>query len=461
MAQLAKIETAKLPATAIAGVKVQAESNVIPLKTEDVVYQRLGLIVLVLIFGVFAVWAAFAPLGTYAVASGKVAEQTKNQVVQHREGGVIDEIFVDDGDHVSKGQKLLTISSADTLAESGIDQEQLLSNLALEARLNAELEDYKEIAFPPELTGSQNKRAKEVMAQELQQFKVRKRASDSGDAVLKQKIQQLKEQFQGADGQINAQRELGASYAKEVKELQGLFDRKLISKLQLDDTERKLLTVNSDVAALEANKASFKVQIAAAEEQLVLQNNNERKEISAQLSDTRGKVADGRNRLKAVSDRLARTVVTAPMTGTVIALAYHTQGGVVQPGGKILEIVPETHAFEVEAQINLSDIDKVRVGLGANIHFPAFPAVSFLAATPGEVVYVSADTQAADDAHGTQYYRAKIRIKPEGVAELEKRHLELVQGMPAEVSINAGERTFLDYLLKPVTSMVNHAFNED
>lgn len=460
MAQLAKIETAKVPSTAVAGLKAISENNVVVLQTDDAIYQRLGLWILVLVLGVFVVWAAFAPLGSYAVATGKVVVQTDNQVIQHREGGVIKDIFVDDGDRVVKGQKLMMISPADAQAEKGVIQEQLLNSLGFEARLDAELEDRKQITFPPQLLNAGDARAHSIMADEQQQFKVRTAAARAENSVAEQRIQQLKEQLQGTDDQIKAQLELAASYRKEMDELKGLFARQLISKLQLNDTERKYLTTKTSIADLEGAKAGLKVQIGEAKQQQVLQNNNRKKETAAQLSDSRAKIADLRARLNAASDRLERTLVTAPMAGTVVGLVYHTNGGVVQPGGKIMEIVPDASAFEVEAQINVSDVDKVHVGSEADIRFPAFPAISFLKVTPGEVSYLSADT-ISDEAHKIQYYRAKIKIKQEGVAELKKRGLVLVQGMPAEVSIIAGNRTFLDYLLKPMSNMVNHAFNED
>lgn len=460
MAQLAKIETAKVPSTTVAGLKSTTENKVVPLKLDDGVYQRLGLWVLMLVFGVFAIWAAFAPLGSYAVANGKVVVQTENQIVQHREGGVIEDIFVEDGDHVAKGQKLMMISPTDARSEKGVLEEQLLSNLGLEARLDAELEGREQIMFPPDLVEGGHERASSIMADEQQQFKVRTAAANAENKVLEQRIQQLKEQLQGTDEQIVAQRELAESYDKEINELKGLFARQLISKLQLNDTERKYLTVKTDIANLEATKSGLRVQIGQAAEQQVLQDNNRKKETAAQLSDARAKIADLRNRLNAANDRLERTLVAAPMAGTVVGMMFHTKGGVVQAGGKILEIVPDANAFEVEAQVNISDIDKVLVGSEANIRFPAFPAISFLKVTPGEVSYVSADAL-RDEARNAQYYIAKVKIKPEGVAELKKNGLVLVQGMPAEVSIKGGERTFLDYLLKPMTNMVNHAFNED
>lgn len=462
MAQLAKIETAKVPANAIAGVKVPAQTNVVSLNVDDTAYQRLGVLVLLLVFGIFVAWSALAPLGSHAVASGKVMVNVKKQVVQHREGGVIEDIFVTDGDQVEQGQKLMVISPTEAKSDQATIYEQLLGAIGLEARLNASLEGHDSVNFPDELknTRQAEERAAEIVADESQQFKVNKATADAEVAILTQRVAQLKEQIAGIDKQIVSQRALGASYQKEVVELQSLFSKKLISNLQLNESERNLLNVNTSIAELESNKASLKVQIGEAQEQLVLQENNRKKESAAQLSEVRLRIADLRNRLAAVSDRLDRTIIVAPKAGTVVNLAYHTKGGVVQSGSPVMEIVPKTDAFEVEARVNISDIDKVHAGLEADIRFPAFAQSSFLKVTPGVVDIVSADS-IQDEASHSSFYIARVKIKPEGIAELQKRKLELVQGMPAEVSIKTGERTFLDYLLKPLTNMMNHAFNED
>lgn len=459
-AQLAKIETAKMPANAIAGVKAMTESNVIPLETDDTRYQKIGLLVLLLIFGVFAVWAGFAPLGSHAMASGQVMVQTKKQVIQHQEGGVIQDIFVQDGDHVEQGQKLMAISPADAQAQQGIVHEQLLSSLGLEARLNAELEGETEIRFPEMLTASKSPRAAEVMVDERQQFKVNKTNSDSERAVLQQRIQQLEEQMLGVDKQVKAQQELAASYTQEIGELKKLFGRQLVSKLQLDETERRYLSVKSDIAELQTNMASMKVQVGETQERLVLQDTQRKKDASEQLSGVREKIADLQNRLDAANDRLQRTNIVAPMAGTVVGLAYHTKGGVVSPGGKIMEIVPKSNNFEIEAKIAVTDIDKVQPGMEADIRFPVFSSSEFLKVMPGHVVDVSADTF-TDEMTRQNFYRARVNIEPEGIAELEKHGLELVQGMPAEVAIKTGERTFLQYLFKPLSAMLTHSFNEE
>lgn len=459
-AQLAKIETAKVPSASLAGLKSSANNNVISLNTDDTPYQKLGLWVLLLVFGVFAVWSAFAPLGSYAIAPGTVLVQAKKQVIQHREGGVIEEILVRDGERVTQGQNLMLISPTDAKTEKSLIMEQLLSKLGLEARLNAQLEGHKQIIFPAELSFAEHERAQAIMDGEQQQFKVSSVAVSAERAVLDQRIQRLKERFQGTDEQIKAQRALSASYGQELKELRGLFARQLISKLQLNETERKYLSVKTSIADLESAKATIRVEMGEIEEQLVLQDNNRKKEIAGQLNEVRGQIADLRSRLNAANDRLERTMVTAPMTGTIIGLEYHTKGGVVQPGGRILEIVPDAEGFEIEAQVSINDIDKVHVGLPADIRFPAFPAVSFMKAIPGEVTYISADTL-MNQTNGVQYYRATVKLQASGVDELLRHKLDLIQGMPAEVSIKSGERTFLDYLLRPLANMVNHAFNED
>lgn len=462
MHKLATLPITQVSAAMVSEAKVAPLNNVITLDTDDRRYQTMGTVIIIGVFGVFAAWSALAPLGSAAVAPGRVVVDMKKQVVQHREGGVIEDILVKDGDYVQKGQKLLVISPTDAQSDQSSLSDQLLGYWGLEARLNAELEGQGKPAFPPELLkdAETQARAREIMADELQQFKVRSSAAASEDRILRQKVMQISEQIQGVESQITSERSLEASYAKEAQQLQDLFDRKLISNLQLNEADRNRLATAAKVAALESSKVDLKVQSSQAEEQLLLQQNQRNKEIAAQLGDARLKITDLRNRLGAVDARLERTVVVAPEAGTVVDLAYHTKGGVVDSGARILDIVPKIDSFQIEASVNISDIDKVRAGQEADIRFPAFASSSFLKVTPGEVKLISADTL-TDPATKQSYYQARVEIKPEGVQELSKHDLELVQGMPAEVSIKTGERTFLQYLMQPITNMFNHAFNED
>lgn len=464
MAQLAKIETAKVTAGALAGIKTPTSAiggSVSHIKTDDIVYQRFGLVVLVLIFGVFILWSVFAPLGSYAVASGKVVVDIKKQIIQHREGGSIQDIFVKDGDQVSQGQKLLEISSTDAQAEKSTLQEQLLGNLGLEARLNTEMEGQTSVVFPSELANSQDPRALEITTDEKQHFTVRQRAAAAELEVLEQRRRQLQEQIIGVENQASSQRVLAKTYQKELSELEKLNKRQLVSDLQLTETERRYLSVQAGIAELDARKAAFRAEMSELEGQKVLQINTRRKEVAAQLAEVRVKIADLRSRLTAATDRLQRTVIVAPEAGTVVGLAFNTKGGVVKPGEILMELVPAADKFEVEAEVAINDIDKVHVGLVADIRFPAFALASLLKPISGEVVHVSADTFVDDADRRRSYYRTRIQIAPEGVAELMRHNLHLNQGMPAEVSIKSGDRTLLEYLLAPMNNMLNHAFNED
>ncbi|UJS24337.1 HlyD family type I secretion periplasmic adaptor subunit [Thiothrix winogradskyi] len=460
---LAKLPTAKVPSTLVAAPAAQPAANdsTAKLDIEDRRYQLMGLTVLIGVLGVFMIWAAFAPLNSAVVASGRIVVDVKKQVVQHREGGVIQQILVDDGDLVHKGQTLMVLSAAEAQADQGTLYDQLLGYVGLEARLNAELEGIK-LSFPAEITAntSNPERAAEIIKDETQQFKVRQSASVSEQTILKQRLAQTREQIQGVNQQIVAEKALEASYAKEAKELRSLFEKQLISNLQLNETDRKRLATSARVAELSSKATELKVQASQVEEQLLLQQNEQNKAIAAQLSDTRLRLTDVRNRLGAAEDRLQRTEVVAPESGTVVNMNYHTVGGVVQQGSPILEIVPRIDSFQIEANVGPSDIDQVQAGQAVDIRFPAFASSSFLKVTPGEVKLVSADT-VQDEQTGEMAYKARIAITPEGVVQLEKNGLQLMQGMPAEASIKTGERTFLDYLLKPISNMFNHAFNEE
>lgn len=462
MTQLAKLPLAKATPAMVAPAAAAAnQHNVVQLDTSDRAYQRLGMGVLVGVFGVFITWAALAPLHSAVIAPGRVVVDVKKQVVQHREGGVIQQILVDDGAVVQKGQVLMVLSPAEAQADQGALHDQMLGLLGLEARLNAELEG-SDLRFPAALSADTRnpKRVQEIIQDETQQFKVRRSAATSEQTILQQRLAQTREQIQGVTEQISAEKALEASYQKEAQELRRLFERQLISNLQLNETERKRLASSARVAELASKVTELKVQASQIEEQLVLQRNERNKEMAAQLSDVRLRLTDVRNRLGAAEDRLQRTELLAPASGTVVNMAYHTLGGVVQPGSAILEIVPQADNFQIEANVAVSDVDQVQVGQAVDIRFPVFTSASFQKVIPGEVKLISADT-VPNEITKEPTYKARVAIMPEGVAQLDKQGLQLVQGMPAEASIKTGERTFLNYLLKPLRNMFNHAFNEE
>ena len=162
-------------------------------------------------------------------------------------------------------------------------------------------------------------------------------------------------------------------------------------------------------------------------------------------------------RLVATRDKVARTEIKSPANGRVLGLSVHNVGGVISPGKPILDIVPQKEELIIDAQVSPIDIDRVSVGLLAEVRFSAFKQ----ALTPkmkGKVINLSAD-RLVDEKTGQPYYLAKIELTPDSYQEL--GDMELLPGMPAEVLINTGERTVFEYLMQPITNAFARAFIED
>ncbi|OYZ56049.1 MAG: hypothetical protein B7Y17_07190, partial [Sulfuricurvum sp. 24-42-5] len=176
-------------------------------------------------------------------------------------------------------------------------------------------------------------------------------------------------------------------------------------------------------------------------------------------SDTQRKLADMRARASGLKDIVQRAHIKAPMDGTVTSLVIRTIGGVIPAGKPILEIVPQGEPLIIEGQIAATESNNIHIGLKADIQFPSFAHVKTLKEVKGEVIHIGADTVQDPNTH-MLYYPVKIRITPEGEAELLKNHLVLQTGIPADAMIVVASRTLADYLIQPFTVMFKKSFNE-
>ena len=180
-------------------------------------------------------------------------------------------------------------------------------------------------------------------------------------------------------------------------------------------------------------------------------------DVVSELREVENKLADLRERIRALGKVLQRTEIRAPVAGAVVGTSIHTVGGVVRPGDHILDIVPEHDSLIVEAQVQPVDIDRVSPGLKADLRMSAFNSRT----TPvieGRVLTISADSL-VDESSKSAYYLARIEVTPDGLATLKGRTLQA--GMPVETMIKTGERTFFDYLMRPLTDRVARAFREE
>jgi len=419
--------------------------------------RRLGLMVAFLTFGVFGLWSALAPIEGAVHAGGLIAVKNYKKVVQHLEGGIVEQILVQNGDRVAAGDILLVLDGTQRTAELEIANTQLAALLALEARLIAERDDQATVVYPQSLFDNDTRQASAEIASQDQVFATRKAAREGAVAVLNQRISQLESRISGLQAMRESKNILAASYADELTDLRSLVAEGFADKLRLREVERSHAVTSGEAAELAATIAATEIQIGETRLEIIQHQNEFQSEVANQLAETQTSLKDTRERVTALTDVVSRTLVRAPVDGVVNGLQIHTEGGVIPPGNVIAEIVPQSEELVIDARVAAVDIDRVQIGQHANVRLSAFNTRT-VPTMDGTVIGVSADA-AADENTGQGFYTARIEIDPASLANLDQ--LELVPGMPAEIFITTGSRTFLQYLMNPLTNALARSFIEE
>lgn len=416
---------------------------------------RVGISIFVLVFVVFGLWASLAPIDGAAVAAGRVTVKSYKKTVQHLEGGIVSEILARSGDLVSEGQPLLIMDDTQAMAQLEVANAQFVSLLAIESRLKAERDNLDQITFPDILFSDELNAQPEIAAQ-IQIFNARKSSLEGQVEVLEQQIEQLRTRDVGLRAVRESKLEEAAFYEEEIEDVRELLEQGFSDKLRLRELERNASRLRGDAAQLTANIASTEVEIGEARLQIIQLGREFLNDVVAALGDTQTNLKDVRERTVALQDIVSRTVVRAPVAGIVNGMQVHTVGGVISPGTPVAEIVPQTDELIIEAQVLPIDIDRVAEGQEATVRFSSFS--SSVPTIFGTVLSISADSQ-VDQVSGVSFYLARVEVTPEGMADL--GDLVLLPGMPAEVFISTGARTFIQYLFKPFSNALARSFTED
>ncbi|MEI6415246.1 MAG: HlyD family type I secretion periplasmic adaptor subunit, partial [Pseudomonadota bacterium] len=410
----------------IEGTAVRILDPIPVVPTDDLPYRRLGVVVLVLAFGLGGVWSAFAPLHSATAASGQIKVEARRQTIQHLEGGIVKEIAVAENDVVQAGQLLIRLSDVQSGAQLNIVGQQHAQLLAEEARLIAERDKKPAITFPAGLLTQANKDPEIAQFTEGQrrEFEVRREARAHEDESLRQRIGQLREQIRGLEALTSSDHERIQSLRAEVKDWEGLYQKQLIDKTRLLDYKRTLLSMEGDRAARLTDIARIKVQIGETESQILFKQQSFLSDVVARLRDVQSRRVDYATRITALKDTLQRTEIRSPVYGAVVNLDVHTVGAVIPAGKAILEIVPLSDDIVIEAAIQVSDIDQIIPGLTADLRFPAFKS-RFTYVIEGRVRKVSADA-IVDPSGRFSYYKTEVDITPAGWVEIKRNGFKLI-----------------------------------
>ncbi len=434
------------------------EANLPKLISQDGVI-RFGLLFGLGGFIVFMLWATLVPLSEGVIASGLVAVESQRKTVQHLEGGIVAELLVEEGSLVKAGDLLVQLDTTQPKARHELLQTRYYNTLALLDRLKAERFETPNIVFNDELqTRLDDPNIADIVEQHGFLFEARRNQFSGQRSIQQRRISQLRAQVAGISSQFDAKERERQLTTFELDRLQSLRkrDNRLVTVTQLVAQQKSLNQVDSDLGALQAEIARTNVAISEAQLQLSQIDLTLKQEISTELLSAKEQLFEIREQLAATQDVLRRTQVLSPQNGTVFGLRIFTVGGVVPPAEPIMEIVPNDDKLVIEVRIRTTDIDDVQPNQAVRARFSAFNARN----TPevnGTVVSIRPDAE-IDPATQESYYSAIVTIPEEEMSRLVG--IEVIPGMPVEVFVTGGERTAIDYLLKPITDAARKSLVE-
>jgi HlyD family type I secretion membrane fusion protein len=428
-----------------------------------------GLAMLVVWLGCFGVWAGVAPLNSAVVTSGTFVATGQNKLVQHLEGGIIREIAVKDGDAVEANQVLVRMD--DTAANSKLRRLVLKKYrlLAMKARLEAEMSSSETIETPAAFSESaRDPEIKAVLERQRAELRARRTSLVTQESVLMKQIAGLEESIRGYQAQVQSTQQRIALFAEELKDKNSLLRQQLVRKSDVLALQRSEAGLEGELGEYLGRIADSKERIAQANERIAQLHSTALRDAIKELRETEADLDDVEEQIRAAQDIVERIDVRSPVRGIVLKRNFHTPGGVVSPGAVLLELLPIGEERVIEAHVSPKDISHVSVGQEALVRLSALnqritPIVG------ASVIYVSADVLSGqvqvkaetrpDSATRREFYIVRVRLDQDDAL---RRIPEFIPtpGMPADVYIKTGERTFFEYIMKPVFDSFSRAFRE-
>ena len=406
-------------------------------------------IVLFLVFAV--VWAFFAELDHVVRGQGRVINPKQGQIIQNLEGGIIERIYVREGDIVPEGTVVVSLDPTQTLSLYGETQKEERALSIRVERLAAERGE-REPVFSYEMLTEEPK----LVAAERAQFRERREVFQIETALLEAQLAQRQEEASQAKNSLSrAEHELELA-KDEYEVIKDLVDRQLEARLALINIDRE-----RNVALSEVNNARMEViksqaVLAEAKHRLAQARSNYMSDVGSQYAQSVGRLAEVRERMEGLRDRLNRTQMAAPVNAIVNVIHVRTEGGVIQPGEPILELTPIDGNVEVDAEIELKDIGSIFTGQDVSVKLTAYD-FSRYGDVSGKISAISPDSQVREN--GEEFFQVRIELdKP--FLEADGKQYPITPGMAANVDILISKRTVMEYLMGPVFKLRDRAFRE-
>ena len=417
-----------------------------------------GYVLLFITFGVFGGWASVAKLDSAVVAPGTISLEGNRRVVQHLEGGLVEEILVEEAMQVEEGDVLIRLSSIEARSNLEVVSTRLDVARLVEARLLAERALREEVTFPEDVITGSSAVVEAVLADQKDLFGDRRLILESQQNILRARVDQINVQIEGLELQKSAFERRIENYTEMLVRMRTGAEGGNIAGNVLSQREDELIEIEANLGQVISEIAQANASIGETELQVLQLTQEYRERASTELEQIRAEISELSERRKVAQDILNRTAIRSPGSGTIQNLQVHTIGSVVRPGDVLMELVPEDEELIINARVSPIDVDNVAAGFETEIRFSAFKAKL----TPimlGFVETVSSDVITPDNANEQPYYLARITVDENDIPE--EIRGRLTAGMPADAVITTGERTVINYLASPLMDAVRTSMIEE
>lgn len=419
----------------------------------------IGLTILGVGLAVFLLWAFLAPLDEGVPAAGTVAVESKRKVVQHLTGGIVKKILVKESQEVEAGEPLVLLDDTTSKATFDALREQYYALQAQTDRLHAEAIKADKITFSQALLdAADDPVANQNMVSQRQLFLTRRAALQGELAILEASARTAEEQIRGVEAQARGKKEQLKFVREQLEGSRELAKEGYLPRNRWFEDERLAADLQASTTELQSQVVRATSMAFEAKQRLAQRQRDFQKEVETQYSDYRREAMVAAEKFRAAREDYARTVIKAPVDGYVNGMGSFTEGSVITPAARLMDIVPKDEALILEVKIDPNIIDRVHVGLPVDINMHTFANDPGLV-LEGEIESVSPDLIFENNPNIPPHYLGRVRVTSEGLKKLGSRVLQ--PGMPAQVMIKTGERTLVQYLLKPLVMRVAASMKEN
>lgn len=419
----------------------------------------IGLTILGVGLTVFLLWAFLAPLDEGVPAAGTIAVESKRKVVQHLTGGIVKKILVKESQQVEAGEPLVLLDDTTSKANFDAMREQYYALQAQTDRLHAEAIKADKVTFSqPLLDAADDPVASQTMVSQRQLFLTRRVALQGELAILEASARSAEEQIRGVEAQARGKKEQLKFVREQLEGSRELAKEGYLPRNRWFEDERLAADLQASTTELQSQVVRTTSMAIEAKQRLAQRQRDFQKEVETQYSDYRREAMVAAEKFRAAREDYVRTVIKAPVEGYVSGMGAFTEGSVITPAARLMDIVPKDEALILEVRIDPSIIDRVHVGLPVDINLHAFANDPGLV-LEGEIESVSPDLIFENNPNIPPHYLGRVRVTAEGLKKLGSRVLQ--PGMPAQIMIKTGERTLVQYLLKPLVMRVAASMKEN